>query len=711
MTVRILVGDWLEQLRTLPDESAHMACTSPPYFGLRDYGVPGQVGLEATPEAFVAKLVEGFREVRRVLRKDGTLWLNLGASFSGSGKGPTGVTGLGDQATRQGFVGSRKKDAPSYGMTDIVPAGYPGDGWSSTSLCDGCRAVLSARNVRSETRRALESDAYAVVPNQDHTRSRSPENLPPLTQTERSNHATLDPLPSLARADEQRHASLESTPQQSAEQPPEDCRHCANCGACLSVLRSSARDAQACVRNSAVRPGSVGCTHGSASPCGGPGQCSRCTAGYCSPLSPYVQPHCTSPYKPKDMIPTPWLLALALQADGWYLRSDIIWSKPSPMPESVTDRPTRAHEYVFLLSKSRQYFFDANAVREGIGETGVIQRPDLDNERALLGKNGRLHVAPMERAGVAVFPAHFDGSDLAFGVRLASAILDRPAHQEQFGLTLFDTQVRQESPCNGSSPWTVSNPIVRRATAQAARFADGDISAKDFLREIDRLCVALPDGDDLKELWAKARRPAAPPVVAINSDSNGAVAVDHSSQVGQLQLIHNQSIPVEDTTSLAGRNIRSVWEIATSPFPSAHFATYPVALVEPCIKAGASEKGCCPVCGAPIVRVVEKAVHTNGAGRGHIAGDAAPWKDGWGGVPRGTLSVSTTGWRPSCAHPEASQPVPCTVLDPFGGAGTTALVADRLGRDCILIELSPTYAAMAQARLVGDSPMFTEVVA
>ena len=184
MSDLFLLGDTRTQLRTLADASVHTCVTSPPYYGLRDYGCDGQIGLERTPDEYVAALVDVFREVRRVLRDDGTLWLNLGDSY----------------------------------------AGYHGNS------------------------RVADADA--------------PSNKPGYTEN---------------------------------------------------------------MRASTVGMGGL---------------------------------------KQKDMIGIPWMVAFALRADGWYLRSDIIWSKPNPMPESVKDRPTKAHEYVFLLSKGPSYHYDADAIRE-----------------------------------------------------------------------------------------------------------------------------------------------------------------------------------------------------------------------------------------------------------------------------------------------------------------------------------------------------------
>jgi DNA modification methylase len=291
----ILIGDCLEVLRGLPDGMAQTCVTSPPYYGLRDYGHAGQIGLEETPDAYVARLVGVFREVRRVLRDDGTLWLNLGDSYAAGGNG-----------------GGNKNDTNKGSLTvarKVAPAGY----------------------------------------------------------------------------------------------------------------------------------------------------------------------------KPKDLIGIPWMVAFALRADGWWLRQDIIWHKPNPMPESVTDRCTKAHEYVFLLTKSARYFYDADSIRE-----------------APTGRTDALSVINT-------------GAD------------------------------------NGREKRTLNN--------------DGTI----------------------------------------------------------------------------GANARSVWPIATQPYSGAHFATMPPALAERCVKAGSRP------------------------------GDM--------------------------------------VLDPFGGAGTTGLVADRLGRSATLIELSPEYARLARERITADAPL------
>jgi site-specific DNA-methyltransferase (adenine-specific) len=310
----ILIGDVRERLKELPDQSVNCCVTSPPYWGLRDYGNDGQIGLEQTPDAFIAELVSVFSEVKRVLRDDGTLWLNIGDSYA--------------------------------------------------SFRDG-----------------------KATP--DTTRGTS-----------------LGTLVDKGKASNRKASTFANTP-----------------------------------------------------------------------------------IKHKDLVGIPWMLAFALRADGWYLRQDIIWHKPNPMPESVRDRCTKAHEYIFLMSKSPKYYFDSEAMKE----------PSTN-----LGK-----------------------TKIRFG-------------GNKYG-----------------------------------------------------------DSDDPK----------------------------HATKSGN------------EYTDTGFRNKRSVWSVTTRPFKGAHFATFPPALIEPCILAGCPEGG--------------------------------------------------------------------TVLDPFFGAGTTGLVAQRHNRKWIGCELNPEYAAIAQARIESESTLFT----
>lgn len=220
--------DCLQGLKEMPDSCIDCCVTSPPYFGLRDYGVDGQIGLETTPEEFVSSLVQVFREVKRVLRDDGTLWLNLGDSYSGSGKG------IGDT------TGDKLKQSTNKGSRD---------------------------GILIKTKTGL---------------------------------------------------------------------------------------------------------------------------------------------KPKDLIGIPWMVAFALRADGWYLRQDIIWHKPNPMPESVTDRCTKSHEYIFLLSKSPKYYYNIDAIRTPVKDS-TVQRmmQQIENQKCSERVPGKTN-GPMKAVGPGRNPAPQD---------------------------------------------------------------------------------------------------------------------------------------------------------------------------------------------------------------------------------------------------------------------------------------------------------------
>ncbi|MDO8596394.1 MAG: site-specific DNA-methyltransferase [Sulfuricaulis sp.] len=388
MSVQILKGDARKLIRTLPDESVHCVVTSPPYFGLRDYGMAGQIGLEPTPSAFVAEMVDVFREVRRVLRADGTLWLVIGDSYARS-----------DKKGGSGFGGKNQK--------------YLGDNYSRA----------------------------------------------------------------------------------------------------------------------------------------------------CSDVPPGL--------KAKDLIGIPWMVAFALRADGWYLRQDIIWSKPNPMPESVTDRCTRAHEYLFVLAKS--------------GDTLLWRHRDT-------------------REWVYAEPP--------------------PDYVWQHRKTGAETNEQQ-----AGEDWRRVN-LWRGCNY----YYDADAIAEPCSEAtIPRL---------LRAQESDARANGVPGQTPHGLHNPRSRTSDKQRGHGRRHAGFNDRLDQMERSEQCGgkRNKRSVWSVATQGYPDAHFATFPPALIEPCIKAG---------------------------------------------TPAGGM-----------------------VLDPFGGAGTTGLVADRLQRNAILIELNPEYADMADRRIASDAGMF-----
>lgn len=431
---RIITADVLDGLRTLEAGSVQCIITSPPYWGLRDYGAVGQIGLEETPEEYVSKMVEIFREARRVLRDDGVLWLNLGDTFAAS---------------------------RSYQVADNK---HPAVG-------------------------ALGHD----------TRSKKP-------------------------------------------------------------------------------------------PVG---------------------------LKQKDLVGIPWMVAFALRADGWWLRRDVIWSKPNPMPESVEDRPTSSHEYVFLLTKSERYFYDNEAVKEAAA-TADPRHPHGRGQESVGGRP-------------------------AAGARVPSGWDTGPGnHKGKRGRYKADLSKKQDA--LGKQTYTGFNERCR------------------------------------------------------------------------------------EQGGFEKRNLRSVWTIPTEPFPEAHFATFPQLLVEPMVKAGTPEKGSCRKCGAPWERVVEKTGEVDpSAKRSRFDKGKTGARDGGDRTQKGERYLNeTTGWLPSCDcggfprdDPEVvarrlmsetgARPVPSVILDPFCGSGTTGVVALKLGRNFIGIELNPEYAKMARDRIYRDAPLFNEV--
>ena len=512
MTVDIRIGDALAVLRAMPDASVHCVITSPPYWGLRAYGGdPGMIGLEPTFAEHVENLLAVFREVRRVLRDDGTLWLNYGDAFA--------------RGDKRGSAEARGAKLPS-GM------------------------------------------------------------------------------------------------------------------------------------------------------------------------------------KSKDLMGMPWRVAFALQDDGWWLRADICWHKSNSMPESAKDRPTRAHEFVFLMTTAERYFYDHEAVKEPGAGTAHPRASTRAGRSRCEHRPDRLPHDSIEARKARANPA-----------------ASHTSTSERRGIRPYKTPDGWEK-VRVPTSWA-SSPLY---AGQDPRF--GKRTPKDIEGRSARM--------ERTPGWREDRAPGVTP----KSPAPG---------TGIRQNESHQAAMIEVRPT---RNLRDVWTFASAPFRGTHFATFPPALVEPCIRAGTSERGCCPDCGAPWERTVKKEVeHTSGSGRsgrqpkGKYAGTEQA-KSGTYDIRMGPVVRSgTTGWRPNCTcyderyraeHPEPHRArkrrqraawggrwkrvrarpgnpewptSPAIVLDPFAGAGTVGLVAERLGRDSILIELNPDYAEMARKRIDADAPPFSQMQA
>ena len=503
MAVEIIQGDAYTELKKLPEKHFHCCVTSPPFWGLRDYGVDGQLGLEKTPEEYVAKMVEIFGEVRRVLRDDGTLWLNLGDSYAGGGRGSGG-------------------DGP--------------------------------QNPKQRT----------------------------------------------------------------------------NLGAYFD--------------------GNTGFDHG---------------------------------LKPKDLCGIPWRVAFALQADGWYLRSDIVWAKPNPMPESVRDRPTKAHEFIFLLAKSQRYFFDAEAVKED-----AVCGTDLGLLRGKSQNGPGANPAMIAWHATSISDRQRQGVDSRCGnpsgrrnIRTVWTIPTKPftGWQQTYRLV----REAPDGPCGGMMHTVSPNCAIHGGLFDLHAMLDGDGHEADslsrILRKRDYLAQELPDGffatvkrhayycgphswdwllqecsrfakfhssGNHKKAHGLLTSPSCMPSAERTSrivrmlmsrglsetcrgiyESNTWPADLNAGLLAQMQF---RKLDTDSSQRLLNRNdcLCEVYHIKRQE--STHFATYPPELIRPCILAG------CPM-------------------GGHV-------------------------------------------LDPFAGSGTTGEVAEMEGRNSTLIELNPEYIELIRNR-------------
>jgi DNA modification methylase len=538
MTITMLKGDCRTILPTLPDESVHCAVTSPPYWGLRDYGTatweggdpgcnhvkgrPGsdradgvvqmvshrnrdgagafsgdcacgarridsQIGLEPTPEAYVATMVEVFREVRRVLRKDGTVWVNLGDSYTTrmfSHNSLRNVSVTNGDWCKEGQRGILNGIAPPTSFDGLKPKDLCGIPWR---VAFALQAPGYLGRIRNESDRAwlaalIDGEGCISILETTSGRTSGPvsTSYPPILQVRMCDPECIQKAMDLVGSESDNPARY--PPSMEGQRPAYQWRiHGRKASDTIAeiypFLLIKRKQAIVAWNAQAAREG-YETKRGVKVPVAAIEKQKLCRE--------IIQK--LNQREPVDL--PSWMVEPPLPiGPGWYLRQDLIWSKPNPMPESVTDRCTKAHEYIFLLSKSARYYYDADAIKEN----GVD--PDRQRDDRIGGANGHL---------------------------------------------------------------------VRHSAG---------------------------------------------------------------AMIG----------------ASAKRNKRSVWEVATAPFSEAHFATFPPALIEPCILAGCPEGG--------------------------------------------------------------------RVLDPFGGAGTTGLVADRLGRDATLIELNPEYAKMAEYRIIDDAPLFARVAA
>ena len=372
--------------------------------------------------------------------------------------------------------------------------------------------------------------------------------------------------------------------------------------------------------------------------------------------------------KPKDLVGIPWRVAFALQADGWWLRSDIIWAKPNPMPESVTDRPTKAHEYIFLLTKSGtpQYWTH----RDGAGSR-TRPKPDIRWVNQVTGEEIRTKPADVEK--IVTCPE----------CKGTGKVL-KDVSYDFCGKWIEDTTEEACDKCAGKKKIKLWERI--NLWQGQDYFYDNEA--------VKEPCESGPS--DIKKMIEQKERIGGKNKHLIDPFNKASAATNIGNKRG-----------VGDPS---GRNRRSVWTVATQPYPESHFAVFPPKLIEPCILAGSSPKAC-EVCGAPWARAVEREpMEIKRSGRSEQMGKYGRTATS-GTMTKPPMSI-TTGWQPTCSCEKNTGSERCIVLDPFMGAGTTGLVAAQWGRDYSGIELNPGYLQMAEKRIkeaTSQQRMFTEV--
>lgn len=484
----------------------------------------------------------------------------------------------------------------------------------------------------------------------------------------------------------------------------------------------------------------------------------------------------------KQLLGMPWKLAFALQKDGWILRSDIIFSKKNPMPESVTDRPTKAHEYLFLLTKSPKYFYDSEAIREpntvayGSKEeykkrVGNAQYHDGNSDpkgggfRGLGGfadsynPNGRnrrsvweIATQPFNGAKILTDYVGTDGKPYTRSEDCPIHGLSRGLRTQKMGG--YDEQLNQFEQDNfDNSNYHVQEPLDVSSSTHSPDYQNLQIAnADEHILEntgenktFETVETVEPqnhlDNLDIPEIDVYKSDLQNQPHAEIATGHNiqnhktGHALVtsqpytpssESSSHIGDKSMLPLMADLVDHTSE--NKTARVGWDghpleqkklhnVDKSSYRHGniakctcqevtidHFATFPEALIEPCILAGTSAKGVCGECGGPWERVVKIDDPNGRLGKGYH-----DHKDDLARGQRGVFPANgapqkiTTGWQPTCKCPN-NTPMPAIVLDPFFGSGTTGSVAKRLGRYYLGFELNPDYIKLATKRINNTQP-------
>ena len=687
-TATLYCGHALAVLQTLPSHAVQCCVTSPPFYGLRDYGTPDQIGREPTPDAYVAALVEVFRAVRRVLRDDGSLWLNLGDSFTGSANAGGETTRTWDSRpnaqdrtlpTKQGN-GLKPKDL--IGIPWLVAFALRADGWY----------------LRSEIIWCLSGGTWVYARTQKG-------DMPMMAR----DIARLNPR-TVQLWNGERWTQLLGT-SRNVRQGTE----------IAMVLRSGERIACTPTHQFPTQRGLL--------------QAQDLQVGDILQRTRLPEPE--APLSPKHLdCDAAWLAGLyvaegsmsgeTIQIAG-HIKEEERWERIQKIAAAYGGKATRTLHgnmmnirlYGKMLRAILAHFITGRTAKDK-GIAPVLWRYSNSHLTAWLegycGGDGSWD-AQNQRWRIGFTRNYNLERDLrTLCARLGYHLVLNLSHANFQGQSwpTFKGEIRTQR--SGHHNEKNTGEIIAIQKARCREVYDLGVADEPHLFALASGILTHNSKPNAMPESVQDRPTKAHEQLFLLSKSStyyyDALAIQEPNSL----TTHGGKTPnqhkkwaingASEHTSLgtqhAGRNKRSVWSITTAPYAEAHFACMPEALVLPCILAGTSAYGACVTCGAPWERVIERVTGSNPSynGSSFMRGktEAARAALATVGTAERTLTRQTTGWQPTC--PCGCEAIrPCVVLDPFGGSGTTAAVALGNGRDSLYIDNNREYLALAQQRI------------